>query len=754
MSDYKRSAKLRKRVSRTAASIKIARVSKENEDENEAPLSKKLCVSELQKHNIISKSENKVPYVDAESRNNELHTLNIGNETLENNFSSLEESLDMSPDNKNNLFFNKTQNESISLNNDYDELENLNTDDEISDLEYVADDIVEETICASFESNKKSLLENKKCETVRDVVKDWALNSGTPHVHVDTLLEGLRKFHPELPKSSKCLLETYFLPKSNIKNLNADKNINDDGKFLYIGLEKQLVKVVNPDLHKDKKVKVMINIDGLKLFNSGNIEFWPILGKVFHEGDVYLPFEIAIWCGPGKPKNLDIYVEDFINECNKLTMLGFTVDGIHFEFELMCFICDRPARSFLKCIKGHTGYFSCERCCVEGVWLNYRICFLSIYDQKRTHYSFIKQSDPNHHVGTTPLTKLLSIDFEKKFVLDFMHLGPQGVQKKLLNDFWISNKNTKLSDDKLAKLYKRLRNLASQILFEFQRTTRADQIPDWKATELRFFMYYCGVFVMKNLLPDDMYNHYLLLYVATRILHCDKLCLKYAEYAQQYLDRFVLLCNYIYGAESLVSNFHNLSHVVDALKFFKCSLSLINCFSFENKLQQIKKKLRSGNEPLSQFYNRFSESESVKKPKPTLPLVFEILKKKRNNNGTWSLQLIKYNNCKINTYKPNNVVLMNNNNIIEINEIFSYSDKNDIKHAFFNGNKLNIDFENEAFSYPTSASVLNIYKIKNDFKSKICNQSFLDCTAKMIVLDIYEDDPYEKESYAVPLLHM
>ena len=32
------------------------------------------------------------------------------------------------------------------------------------------------------------------------------------------------------------------------------------------------------------------------------------------------------------------------------------------------FICDTPARAFLKCVKSHTGYFSCDHCEVEGEW--------------------------------------------------------------------------------------------------------------------------------------------------------------------------------------------------------------------------------------------------------------------------------------------------------------------------------------------------------------------------------------------------
>ena len=34
-------------------------------------------------------------------------------------------------------------------------------------------------------------------------------------------------------------------------------------------------------------------------------------------------------------------------------------------------MCDAPAaHSFVKCIIGHNGYFSCERCIIKGTWNN------------------------------------------------------------------------------------------------------------------------------------------------------------------------------------------------------------------------------------------------------------------------------------------------------------------------------------------------------------------------------------------------
>ena len=89
--------------------------------------------------------------------------------------------------------------------------------------------------------------------------------------------------------------------------------------------------------------------------------------KIFcNENFIYKPFIVSIYSGIGKPKSLSKYLEDFIEELNNLLKNGIVINGHHFNVEVMCLICDRPARSFIKCIKGHGGYFACERCDVKG----------------------------------------------------------------------------------------------------------------------------------------------------------------------------------------------------------------------------------------------------------------------------------------------------------------------------------------------------------------------------------------------------
>lgn len=59
-----------------------------------------------------------------------------------------------------------------------------------------------------------------------------------------------------------------------------------------------------------------INIDGLPLFSSTNLQFWPILGMLRNFES--FPFAIGIFCGKSKPCPLYLYLEDFLVEMNYL----------------------------------------------------------------------------------------------------------------------------------------------------------------------------------------------------------------------------------------------------------------------------------------------------------------------------------------------------------------------------------------------------------------------------------------------------
>ena len=55
-------------------------------------------------------------------------------------------------------------------------------------------------------------------------------------------------------------------------------------------------------------------------------------------------------------------------------------------------ICDAPARAFVKCMKGHSGYNCCERCAQCGEWMHRKIALPDLASL-RTNKSFISMDD-------------------------------------------------------------------------------------------------------------------------------------------------------------------------------------------------------------------------------------------------------------------------------------------------------------------------------------------------------------------------
>ena len=435
---------------------------------------------------------------------------------------------------------------------------------------------------------------------------------------------------PCLPQHGKTLIRT----KTEFTVTSfCPENSQDHSEFAYIGISTQLQRIINPANHPENKVlKLQFNVDGLPLFKSGGIEFWPILGKVHFMSDLYDPFIIAVYKGIGKPSLLNRYFKEFVKELNHLLQNGIVIDKEFFTIEIMCFVCDTPARVFVKNTCGHTGYFACGRCSQKGQNIENRTIFSSVSAPKRTDETFRQQDQPEHHNGFSPLLNIKpTIDMIYHFSLDFMHMCCLGVMKKLLEYWLTSTQDIRLNRENIMRFTQRITNLSKQISTEFQRQILQSLglISVWEATGLRFFLLYCGPFIVKDLLSKGTYDRILNFHVAMRILCNEKLCQKFTQQAENCLIRFVLLCGKLYTSQSLILNVHSLIHLVDDVKFFGCSLSETTAFPFENLLGKIKKLIHSGRKPLQQLCRRLSEQYSIKKEKITIPPIFEIIKCKQ-----------------------------------------------------------------------------------------------------------------------------
>lgn len=232
----------------------------------------------------------------------------------------------------------------------------------------------------------------------------------------------------------------------------------------------------------------------------------------------------------------------------------------------------------------------------------------------RTDQAFQSQEQKGHHNASSPFRQL-PIDMVKSFPLDYMHSVCLGVMRKLLLT-WTRGahefRRHKLSASQISEVSLRLLDCKKYIPKCFARKPRRlDEIERWKATELRQFLLYTGCFVLKDILHERQYTHFLSLNIAMSILVSDNLAREEEniQHAENLLRFFDYEAKDIYGPSFLVYNVHCLLHLGDDARNYG---SLDNCsaFCFENYLQCLKRLARRGKNPLVQIVKRLDEKSS------------------------------------------------------------------------------------------------------------------------------------------------
>jgi len=136
------------------------------------------------------------------------------------------------------------------------------------------------------------------------------------------------------------LLKTY-------KSISLTK-IGESGIYWHHGLEYCLKLILTSlnNIHPER-LSLTINIDGLPIYRSSKTEFWPILFNIQELPDIK-PMIIGIFCGKGKPSDLLQFLQPFVNESQVIFSNGLSINGNKVEVKLRCFVCDSPARAFIK----------------------------------------------------------------------------------------------------------------------------------------------------------------------------------------------------------------------------------------------------------------------------------------------------------------------------------------------------------------------------------------------------------------------
>ena len=452
----------------------------------------------------------------------------------------------------------------------------------------------------SFSDDEAELNEEVavQCLSLGEQIAGWAISLHVPHSHVNVLLKILKFYHPELPTDVRTLKKT---PREVVIVQPIFP-----GSYYHFGIENGLrrsLACIPTNLLPRLKINLMVNVDGLRLTNSSNSQFWPILALIRGLNRFSEPFIVGTYHGYSKPADSSEFLYPFSNEFISLQEEGMVYNEKILKLDKCSFICDAPAKSFVTCTKGHSSqYHGCNKCTETG----------SIVGTLRTNTSFRGREHLGHHNGDSVLERIQSLNMVDDFPLDPMHLVDVGVVRRLLFCYIGSPKKRNIPNVTLKPAILRALNLfvlkvSKDMPKEFaRRTSHFNDLGSMKATQLRSILHYFGIIVLKPFLSKEQYNHFLCLHIAIKLLSSEETCQHFNSYANNLLTSFVTQSSILFGQQFVSYNVHNLLHLAkDVLKFGK--LSNFSAYPFENYMRYLKMFINKFENPLPQLVKRVIE---------------------------------------------------------------------------------------------------------------------------------------------------
>lgn len=175
----------------------------------------------------------------------------------------------------------------------------------------------------------------------RSGLRKWAVKYQIPQVALRDLMSLINTRFTDniLPRDPRTLLET---PK-----VVQIANIGDDGaQYWHHGLKNCLRRVFQ-NIDGPRTITVNINMDGLPMFNSSKVEFWPILFNITEMP--HLPaMPIGIYCGSTKCTDLQTFLTPFADEMKDAMDNGIYINSHKITVRLRSIVCDSPARAYVK----------------------------------------------------------------------------------------------------------------------------------------------------------------------------------------------------------------------------------------------------------------------------------------------------------------------------------------------------------------------------------------------------------------------
>ena len=174
-----------------------------------------------------------------------------------------------------------------------------------------------------------------------------------------------------------------------------------------------------------------------------------------------------------------------------------------------------------------------------------------------------------------------------------MHLVCLGVVRMMLNFLVNGPRMCKLSHQQKSIISDHLNCLRNKLPSEFPCQLRSlVNLKRWKATKYKQFLLYTGMSVLKDIIPRNVYEHFLSLTISISVLLYfkpnDSTYLEKFHFTEKVLKWYVDAVPGIYSDTFVSYNVHNLIHIHQDVVSQCCGLETLSAFPFENFLHRIK----------------------------------------------------------------------------------------------------------------------------------------------------------------------
>lgn len=529
---------------------------------------------------------------------------------------------------------------------------------------------------------------------------------------INIILRALRPFHPDLPLSYKTILDTPVTGELEVLPMAG-------GEYIGFNLQGDLKRIL---LEQDlDKITLNVNIDGVPVAKSTQWQFCVITTLVKEMDESFIS---GVYHGKHKPVNQDQFVAPYVMELDLLMKNGLHHNGKTVPVFLQNAVLDSIGRAPLLKIKHPSGFFSCHKCKVRGEKIQlpprkasgrkgtFRMSFPPDRYEERTDSEFRskttyvekngKPTKESHHMSKEPCEfEKLNVDIVKCFAIDYMHCALLGLPREMIK-IW-----TDTIKDFQQRLDANLEAVRGAIPSDFQRKCR-DSGETWKANEVRLFVNYISYLVLKDVLPDHLYTHFLKFVSAIRIMCSREIIEEHIEIAEILMHEFVVEFRDLYPSEPITYNLHCCDHLAQECRDHHGTLDDFSAFFGENQLQIMKRWYKTGRNPLIQIGRRCSERKAFGKKYRNIKSKDAVLGRRIHGSHNYrSVQTEKFN---VSVKNPNNVVFTKD--FIMFISIIKESEQNDI---ILEGPCIPYSHFSDIFDAPISSKLLNMFKVRDDY---------------------------------------